>query len=61
MMNDDDFDFEALRTVLDRDQMTQLWSKAEVAKIMMEHAARLMEEVKNDIKFYSMVGKIENE
>ena len=62
MKNDDfEYDLEAIRKVVDKDKAVELWSKAEIAKILMNQATRLLEEIKTDVNFYSMVSKIEQD
>lgn len=60
MMNDDfEYDLEAIRKVIDREKATELWSKTEIAKILMNQATRLLEEVRTDVDFYAMVSKMD--
>lgn len=56
--NEFEYDFTPLRGVIPTEQLAEIWSKAEVAKILMNRAVALSEEVKNDIDFYLMVGRI---
>lgn len=63
MMNDDlnnNFDFSGLRNIVTQEQMAELWSKAEIAKILMKQATQLLEEIRNDVDFYVMVRNYED-
>lgn len=61
MMNDGfEFDFSGLRKIATDDQITELWAKSEIAKILMKQANQLLEEIKNDVDFYVMVHKLED-
>lgn len=55
-----DFDFSGLKDFVSEEQMTELWAKAEVAKIMMKHAIQLFEQIKNDVDFYVMTARYED-
>ena len=56
-----EYDFTPLRGAIPSEQLAEIWSKAEIAKILMNRATALAEEVKNDIDFYLMVNRIGEE
>jgi hypothetical protein len=60
MMNEDfnnEFDFSGLKGYVTEEQMAELWSKAQIASIMMKHATKLLDDVKNDVDFYVMAAR----
>jgi hypothetical protein len=61
MNQNDGIDFDALKGVLGYEKAASLWSKAEIAKILMKRASEIMEEIKTEIEFYSVVHGIEEE
>lgn len=53
-------DFESLKRVLGEERALSLWSKAEIAKILVNRATELTQEIKTEIEFYSVIHGIEN-
>jgi hypothetical protein len=57
-MSNDDFEFDAagFAALVDNEKLAKISAKVEVAKIMMERAMALAEEVRTEIKFYSVIA-----
>jgi hypothetical protein len=60
-MNEDnkDFDFDLSRYAdsMDQEKLSEIWAKVEVAKIMMDQAAKLTRQVYADLEFYKMTSE----
>jgi hypothetical protein len=59
MMNDEnEFDVNSYKGVIDEEKIFAMWAKIEISKVLMKRAAELQAEVETDISFYSMVNQI---
>lgn len=59
-MNDDNefnFDMSKYASSIDREKLSELWAKVEVAKIMMDQANKLTRQVYADLEFYKMTSE----
>ena len=55
MNDDEDYNLDQYKGLIDQDRLIKLWSKLEVAKILIKQANELSRTVRDDIEFYSMV------
>lgn len=55
MNDDEDYNLDQYKGLIDQDRLIKLWSKLEVAKILIKQANKLSRTVRDDIEFYSMV------
>ena len=63
-MNEDkngfDFDLSRYADSLDTDKLSNLWAKVEVAKMMMDQATKLTNQVYADLEFYKMTSEFKD-
>lgn len=58
MNNDNEFDVNSYKGVIDEEKIFAMWAKIEVAKVLIKRANELQAEVQSDIEFYSMVNSM---
>lgn len=58
--NDFNFDLSKYANSLDREKLSDLWAKVEVAKIMMDQANKLTRQVYADLEFYKMTSNFQD-
>lgn len=62
MMDDwNEFDYEALKEILPREEVVKIWSKLEIARILSDRVRALVTEVKNDIEFNMTIAGLRDE
>jgi hypothetical protein len=63
-MSDEDipkFDISKYTDAMDREQLIELWSKVEVARMLIEQSNKLTRQVYEDIEFFKMATEFKNQ
>ena len=59
--NDSEFEISKYTDAMDREQLIELWSKVEVAQMLIEQSNKLTRQVYEDIEFFKMATELKKQ